>query len=43
MASARKRFSLEEALKFCTRTDNEAENEIDSSTGGMSSGEERKN
>ena len=40
MASALKIFSLDEDLEFCTRTDNEAENDIDSSTGEMSSGEE---
>ena len=41
MASARKIFSLDKDLEFCTQTDNEAENDIlDNSTGEMSSGEE---
>ena len=39
MSLAWKWFSLEEVLELYTWTNNEAENDIDSSTGGMSSGE----
>ena len=40
MAFASKVYTLDQAVDVCLQTDNEEDNAADSSTGGMSSGEE---
>ena len=40
MAFASKVYTLDQAVHLCLQTDNEEDKDADSSTGGMSSGEE---
>jgi hypothetical protein len=41
MASSSKLYTLDQAVQLCLQTDNEDNSDADSSTGGMSSGEEQ--